>query len=278
MIARIRLDLSVRQEFDYLVPLEMAAQIGVGSRVKVPFGPREVLGSVLEILDASPRENLKSILKLASAHTLITPPVMKLARWMAGYYCCPLEMALKSVLPESVRKEDENWRELLRLHVLPEPVPLPKLTPRQLRVYKAIQPLGTMSIPQAVEAAQTTAATLRRLEDLGLVSIRQEVAHRDPYAKEAILPSQPLELNEEQARALQIIKASMDSSLSAAGTSASAGLAQEAGDSPVARLRPTVPFCCMALLEAVKRRCICRQLPTRWSGGRAPLCWCPRSR
>jgi primosomal protein N' (replication factor Y) len=235
MIARIRLDLSVQREFDYLVPAELEGQIGAGSRVKVPFGAREVLGSVMEILDVSPRENLKSILKLASTHTLITPPVLKLARWIAGYYCCPLEMALKCVLPESVRKEDENWRELLRVQVLPEPAPFPKLTPRQLQVFRAIQPLGSMSIAQAVEAAQTTTATLRRLEDLGLVGIQPEISHRDPYAKEVILPTLPLELNAEQAVALQAIKASMDASRPAL-------LTPNRGESPAARQAPSPPF------------------------------------
>ena len=40
MIARVTLEIALRREFDYAIPAEFAAQIEVGSRVKVPFGPR----------------------------------------------------------------------------------------------------------------------------------------------------------------------------------------------------------------------------------------------
>ena len=36
MIARVTLEIALRKEFDYLVPDEMASQIEVGTRVKVP--------------------------------------------------------------------------------------------------------------------------------------------------------------------------------------------------------------------------------------------------
>ena len=45
MIARVTLEIALRKEFDYAIPEELAAQIEIGSRVKVPFGPRQVLGS-----------------------------------------------------------------------------------------------------------------------------------------------------------------------------------------------------------------------------------------
>jgi len=33
-----------------------------------------------------------------------------LARWIGEYYCCAPETALKSVLPEAIRKEKEGWK------------------------------------------------------------------------------------------------------------------------------------------------------------------------
>ncbi|HKI72333.1 MAG TPA: primosomal protein N', partial [Verrucomicrobiae bacterium] len=53
--------------------------------------------------------------------------------------------------------------------------------------------------------------TVRKLEDKGLVSIGPQISERDPYAREHILPTQPLALNAEQAAALQKIKAALDS-------------------------------------------------------------------
>ena len=46
MIARVTLEIALRKEFDYLIPPELTAQVEVGSRVQVPFGPRKVMGCV----------------------------------------------------------------------------------------------------------------------------------------------------------------------------------------------------------------------------------------
>ena len=119
MIARVTLELALRKEFDYLIPLELVEQVDVGSRVQVPFGPRKVLGCVTAVAEESAHTNLKPILKVIGAQTLVTPKVLQLARWIGEYYCCPPEIALKSVLPEAVRKEQAGWRERLFVRVTP---------------------------------------------------------------------------------------------------------------------------------------------------------------
>src|SRR5438445_12134169 len=113
MIARVTLELSLRKKFDYFIPLDLAEQVDVGSRVQVPFGARKVLGCVTALAEESAHTKLKSILKVIGAQTLITPRILKLARWIGQYYCCAPEVALKSVLPESVRQEQAGWRERL---------------------------------------------------------------------------------------------------------------------------------------------------------------------
>ena len=131
MVARVTLDLTLRREFDYAIPEELRSVVTVGTRVKVPFSHREVLGVVTELADTSPHTNLKPILRVIGEQSLVTPRVLELARWMAEYYCCPVEAALKSVLPEAVRQEEAGWRDRLHVHAL-EPVgEAPKLTARQ---------------------------------------------------------------------------------------------------------------------------------------------------
>ena len=118
MIARVTLEIALRKEFDYLIPPELLGQVDVGSRVQVPFGPRKVSGCVTAIAEESAHARLKPILKVIGAQTLVTPKILKLARWMGEYYCCPPEIALKSVLPEAVRKEQSGWRERLYVRAL----------------------------------------------------------------------------------------------------------------------------------------------------------------
>ena len=108
MIARVTLELALRKEFDYCIPPELADAIDVGSRVQVPFGARKVLGCVTGLAEESQHAKLKPIIKVIGAQTLVTPKVLKLARWIGEYYCCAPEVALKSVLPEAVRKEESG--------------------------------------------------------------------------------------------------------------------------------------------------------------------------
>src|SRR5206468_2701008 len=172
MIARVTLEIALRKEFDYAIPPEFAGQVEVGSRVKVPFGPRQVLGVVTSLLEASTHPNLRPVLKIIGRQSQVTPRVLQLARWIAEYYCCPVEIALKSVLPEAVRKEKEGWRERLFVRALPTKeqnnhetgaAPSPKLTKRQEEVWEIISEWREMPLTELLQLTDTTAETVRRL-------------------------------------------------------------------------------------------------------------------
>ncbi len=208
MIARVSLEIALRKEFDYSIPAELAGQIDVGSRVQVPFGARKILGVVTALAEESGHANLKPIIKVIGAQTLVTAKVLKLARWIGEYYCCAPETALKAVLPEAVRKEDAGWKRQLFVRALPAGGELPKLTKRQQEVCNLVEARRELPLAELLELTKTTAATVRKLEDCGLVSITSEVSERDPYARETILPTQNILLNPAQEKALgEITKA-----------------------------------------------------------------------
>jgi primosomal protein N' (replication factor Y) len=205
MIARVSLEIALRREFDYAIPPELAGQVDVGSRVQVPFGPRKILGVVTAVAEESGQAKLKPILKILGGQTLVTPRVLKLARWIGEYYCCAPEIALKSVLPEAVRGAEAGWRERLFVRMLPVSGEFPKLPKRQQAVWNILEERREILLAELVALAETTAATVRKLEDLGLVRITSDISERDPYAHEHILPSQPLALNPAQSAALEKI-------------------------------------------------------------------------
>jgi primosomal protein N' (replication factor Y) len=231
MIARVTLEIALRKEFDYAIPPEFATHLEVGSRVKVPFGPRQVLGVVTSLIEESTHTNLRPILKLIGQQSQVTPKVLQLARWIAGYYCCPVEIALKSVLPDAVRKEDASWRERLYARVLPQVDPPPALTKRQQDVWQVIEEWRELPLQELLRLTGTTSETVRRLEDKGLISISPQISARDPYAHEHILPTQPLTLNPEQARALDVIREAMSSAASRPSAANPASTAEGAGTS-----------------------------------------------
>ena len=210
MIARVTLEIALRKDFDYAIPPELTGRIEIGSRVKVPFGPRQVLGVVTSFIEESTHTNLRSITKVIGLQSQVTPKVLQLAHWIGDYYCCPVEIALKSVLPDSVRKEESGWRERLFVRVVPRTGEMPKLTKRQQDVWNVMEEWCELPLQELLRLTGITAETVRKLEDKGLVSISPQVSERDPYANEHILPTQPLVLNPEQAAALRKITEMMN--------------------------------------------------------------------
>ena len=210
MVARVTLEIALRKEFDYSIPADLAGRVVVGSRVKVPFGPRLVLGIVTALAETSTHTNLKPIAAIIGAQSLVTPKVLALARWIADYYCCPLEIALKSVLPDSVRKEEDGWRERLHVYYVAAVGDVPELTKRQQEIWRILEEWRDLPLQDLLRIGETTAETIRRLENKGLVRICLKIDERDPYARDVIVPTQMLALNPEQTIALAPIRAAME--------------------------------------------------------------------
>jgi primosomal protein N' (replication factor Y) len=210
VIARVTLDLALGKEFDYLIPNDLEDVVEVGTRVKVPFGQRQVLGCVTALLEDSPHPHLRPILKTIGRQSHVTPKILALARWLADYYCCAPETALKTVLPQAVRKEKEGWREQLFVRALPAPETKPKLSQRQREILEMVRTVEQWPLQDLLRQTKTTAQTLRRLEDKGLIRLAPQISERDPYAREIILPTQPLALNAEQQPAVAAITGAVE--------------------------------------------------------------------
>ncbi|HOC54667.1 MAG TPA: primosomal protein N' [Verrucomicrobiota bacterium] len=252
MIARVTLEIALRKEFDYAIPPELAGLVEVGTRVQVPFGPRKVMGCVTGLAEESAQPRLRAILKVIGAQSLVTPRILKLARWMGDYYCCAAETALKSVLPVAVRREQANWRERLHVRAVPPAGELPRLPRRQQEVWQIVQERRELPLRELLVLGKTTAGTVRRLEDRGLVRITAEIAERDPYAFEHILPTQPLALNPAQADALAAIKEAMRGSPKAdSGAGGVGGGPAEPSSAPGAPAAPATPRAATFLLHGV---------------------------
>ena len=96
---------------------------------------------------------------------------------------------------------DDDGRDEAR----PSPEAL-KLTKRQAELVADIQRVGGGWLQQVVAEFKCTAETLRRLEKLGALTITERQRRRDPFANRRVLPSKPLPLNEEQGKALRLIR------------------------------------------------------------------------
>lgn len=207
-VAKVRVDLAIGKEFDYLIPDELASRVEIGARVKAPFGRRELLGWVVGITDNSEYGELKPLLQVIGGYSLLTESTLKLAKWIARYYACPLETALKSVFPETVRKEKSGWKEQLFIQrIEAEESIVNDLPVKQKALWDYLKPGEPEAMQTCLAALNITAAVARGLEKKKLVLIQSDKAIRNPSKamEETLLATQDLHLGEEQHHAVETI-------------------------------------------------------------------------
>ncbi len=81
----------------YRVPDNLTVQSG--SRVIVPLGRRTILGVVAKTQTTTQVKGLKDILQVHDEDLSLTPELMDLGKWMAGYYQCSWGEALGAMWP-----------------------------------------------------------------------------------------------------------------------------------------------------------------------------------
>ena len=208
---RVITDDPTDKELDYAIPEPWAGKVQVGSRVKVPLRSREILATVVALVDTPSVPNPRLILELISKRPILNKSLLGLARWMADYYCCPVETAIRSVLPQVIRKAEVGFKKERVLTIdrsIPEEelVALQAKARRQVEVMRQALEIGTpIRWRELMMRAGTTDRTIQQLVDRGWLRLELENTPRDPFAHEQFIRSDPLALNSAQKHALEII-------------------------------------------------------------------------
>ncbi len=214
--ARVVVDLSLDREFDYRIPEELADQVRVGSRVEVPFGRRTTQGFVVGLIEESDVPGLKPIARVVGKRPLVEENILTLARWMADYYCCPVEQSVRTVLPSAVRRKGARFKEQLFVEATGaahDPAVLPALRKKAISQALALETLlaqGPVTVQGLAEASGASAASIRALEKRGLARIARQVMERGVEGEGEILPTAPLPLMPQQAAALATVVQALD--------------------------------------------------------------------
>lgn len=114
-IIRVAFETAADMEFDYLVPDEFWP-IEAGQHVEAPFGRKNKLekGFCVEVVAEGQEHKgtkgvkrefkLKRISRVIDKEPLLDAKLMELARWISGYYVCPLGQVLAAMVPGAVKK------------------------------------------------------------------------------------------------------------------------------------------------------------------------------
>lgn len=217
-IARVVIDLSLDREFDYSIPANLLGRVHPGTRVIVPFGrgggaPRK--GFVVGLKATSTFGKLKEIADVVGDREQIPPNLLRLAEWIADYYCCPREIAVRAMLPAVVRggkvkHKEERYACLANPGKKDGDEPRPKLTKKQHHVLEMLRRLGSCPVRELREAADVGDSVIAKLADHGWVVVEKRIVGRDPFGEDHILPTNPLDLTAEQAVALERVNRAVD--------------------------------------------------------------------
>src|SRR6201997_321522 len=151
---------------------------------------------------------------LVSEEPLLDPRMLELARWMADYYSCPLDAAVRCTLPQVIRSgafKRERW---LSVNLPTAQSILEQLkvrAPRQAEVLElALQFTGPIRWAELLETAATSDRTIKQLVNQGWLTLQMVNAERDPSQGEEYVPTAPLRLNSGQLSILAMVNETID--------------------------------------------------------------------
>jgi len=206
-VLRVALSVPVPRLFDYAIGDTSGAT--VGCRVRVPFGSRELVGVVADVVAAQAvAGELRPATASLDATPLLDGELLESLRWLARYTHAPLGETLATALPATLRRGD----------------PLPDTHPwawqlteagqaaraglrsgsRPLRLAELLQPGALLedALDERMDGWRTAA---RALAARGLVE--RVAASSDA---QAALPAWPFEPNDEQRVAIDAVRATGD--------------------------------------------------------------------
>ena len=214
--ARVLVDDSAGKSFIYELPGAIASSLAPGSRVRVPVRTRTALATVIELLDETDVPGVKEITDVISAEPILSPVLLRLGAWIADYYCCSIEAALRSVLPQVIRKAEvghktQLFARLAREIAAEEIEALAKKAPLQAGVVRFLAEAGApVAVAQLLEKCDATHQVVTAMVKKGLLATEATRVERDPSQRETFIAAGPLELNVEQAAVFERVQAAIE--------------------------------------------------------------------
>ena len=179
-VIRVAVPVPLRREFDYRLPATwQVADCPPGVRVRVPFGPRKLIGVVTESPATSTLADtrLRPIIEVLDSTPVLPADMLDFLRWAAGYYHHPPGEVLQHALPALLRqgeapqaRGEARWQVTAAGREVDPATALPR-APRQAALLGELQAAGEDGLGTADFAHHATwREPLARLESAGWVT------------------------------------------------------------------------------------------------------------
>jgi len=211
------LDVSIDKLLDYSVPEELADKVKRGMRVEVPVRGHLRPGYIFEVKSSSTFPRLHPISQVLSDEEHVTDDLFDLSLWMAKYYCAPLRLVFKIILPASVRRLVQPKQQLFVMRAKTRDELAEHCTtirtkhPAQAVVLdEMLQVKKGILLTELLEKTGGTRSPVDTLAKQGFLVVDIVRIDRSPLVNEEYFKTKPKPLNEGQAEALAKICNSLD--------------------------------------------------------------------
>ncbi|HAM34930.1 MAG TPA: primosomal protein N' [Elusimicrobia bacterium] len=104
-IAEVAFPVPLHKAFHYQVPAGLDAR--PGARVRAPFGPRRLVGTILSVFDGEPQRELKLLDAVLDREPALSTELLDCAVWMSRRYSAPIGECVRAVLPAYLKSLEE---------------------------------------------------------------------------------------------------------------------------------------------------------------------------
>jgi primosomal protein N' (replication factor Y) len=98
--ADVSLPVNLDREFTYIIPPGLESSAVVGARAVVPFGRKYATGLITALPESTTVTGLKPLHDIIDPAPILSDELLRLCRWIAGYYLSPLGTVLKAAMPQ----------------------------------------------------------------------------------------------------------------------------------------------------------------------------------
>jgi primosomal protein N' (replication factor Y) (superfamily II helicase) len=96
----VALPVPLRTTFTYAVPEQLRGALQLGSRVLVPFRKKSLVGVVVGLVEVGKADaKIREVARVLDLVPALTPKLLELANWIAGYYLAPIGEVFRAMLP-----------------------------------------------------------------------------------------------------------------------------------------------------------------------------------
>ena len=170
------LPVPVEGTFTYLIPEALEKRVGEGFRVIVPFGGnKQYSGIVVKLHNEPPKGDfkVKEVVDVMEDYPLLLPSQLRLWKWMADYYLCPIGDVYKAAVPSGLRLASESV-----VSVESDFEGWDTLTPKELSVMELLQEGKVKNVAQLGKLMKDShvISYVRNLMSKGALTVKENIS------------------------------------------------------------------------------------------------------